>query len=215
MRRRMMLVAMVVLGGPVALVPRAASAENLFDFLFGGQQNNSNPRHRRKPASLPIRSASTSSPHHHDRWRRPAPDPHSACAAARASIFHCWRAAVRRRCRCARRFVRQARPRCSSAASIDGASSSTGERYADSENTFAYRKALRADCACNGRDPARPCAGGSYPRHLAASRRHHRHHQRPRRLFRHPGRRQPGPRNSRRSLPIPASPRTSAQGWAR
>ena len=31
---------------------------------------------------------------------------------------------------------------------------STGERYADSENAFAYRKALRADCTCNGRDPA-------------------------------------------------------------
>ena len=29
-----------------------------------------------------------------------------------------------------------------------------GERYADSENAFAYRKALRADCTCNGRDAA-------------------------------------------------------------
>ena len=38
--------------------------------------------------------------------------------------------------------------------SIDSASSSTGERYADSENAFAYRKALRADCTCNGRDSA-------------------------------------------------------------
>ena len=37
---------------------------------------------------------------------------------------------------------------------IDGASSASGERYADSENAFAYRKALRADCTCNGRDPA-------------------------------------------------------------
>jgi Protein of unknown function (DUF2865) len=37
---------------------------------------------------------------------------------------------------------------------IDGASSVNGERYADSENAFAYRKALRADCTCNGRDPA-------------------------------------------------------------
>ena len=31
--------------------------------------------------------------------------------------------------------------------------SQTGERYADSENAFAYRKALRADCTCNGREP--------------------------------------------------------------
>ena len=37
---------------------------------------------------------------------------------------------------------------------IDSASSATGERYADSENAYAYRKALRADCTCNGRDPA-------------------------------------------------------------
>ena len=37
---------------------------------------------------------------------------------------------------------------------IDNAASSSGERYADSENAFAYRKALRADCTCNGRDPA-------------------------------------------------------------
>jgi hypothetical protein len=38
--------------------------------------------------------------------------------------------------------------------SIDGATSGNGERYADSENAFAYRKALKADCTCNGRDPA-------------------------------------------------------------
>jgi hypothetical protein len=38
--------------------------------------------------------------------------------------------------------------------SIDGATSQGGERYADSENAYAYRKALRADCTCNGRDPA-------------------------------------------------------------
>ena len=37
---------------------------------------------------------------------------------------------------------------------IDDATASNGERYADSENAFAYRKALRADCTCNGRDPS-------------------------------------------------------------
>src|SRR6202008_189770 len=30
----------------------------------------------------------------------------------------------------------------------------SGKRYPDSANAFAYRKALRADCTCNGRDPA-------------------------------------------------------------
>ena len=38
--------------------------------------------------------------------------------------------------------------------SIAGAYAATGERYADSENAFAYRKALRADCTCNGHSPA-------------------------------------------------------------
>lgn len=38
--------------------------------------------------------------------------------------------------------------------SIDSAVTMTGERYAESENAFAYRKALRADCTCNGRDAA-------------------------------------------------------------
>jgi hypothetical protein len=38
--------------------------------------------------------------------------------------------------------------------SIDNAYAATGERYADSANAFAYRKALRADCTCNGRSPA-------------------------------------------------------------
>ena len=37
---------------------------------------------------------------------------------------------------------------------IDSAYAANGERYADSGNAFAYRKALRADCTCNGRDPA-------------------------------------------------------------
>jgi hypothetical protein len=37
---------------------------------------------------------------------------------------------------------------------IDGASAGNGERYADSENAYAYRKALRADCTCNGRSPS-------------------------------------------------------------
>src|SRR5664279_2463821 len=38
MRRRMMLVAVVVLAGPLALAPRVASAEDQFGFLFGGGQ---------------------------------------------------------------------------------------------------------------------------------------------------------------------------------
>ena len=38
--------------------------------------------------------------------------------------------------------------------SIDYAVGNMGERYVDSPNAFAYRKALKADCTCNGRDAA-------------------------------------------------------------
>jgi hypothetical protein len=37
---------------------------------------------------------------------------------------------------------------------IDSAYAANGESYGESENAYAYRKALRADCTCNGRDPA-------------------------------------------------------------
>ena len=39
MRRRMMLIAAAALIGSVALTPRVASAEGLFDFLFGGSRH--------------------------------------------------------------------------------------------------------------------------------------------------------------------------------
>jgi len=96
---------------------------------------------------------------------------------------------------------------------IDAASSSTGERYADSENAFAYRKALRADCTCNGRDPAglapvdltldtslRPATSLPTTGLVAYS----------------ASRSAPArPPNSRRWRPIRASPRKSAPGSAR
>lgn len=37
---------------------------------------------------------------------------------------------------------------------IDTALGPNGERYADLPQAFAYRKALKVDCTCNGRDPA-------------------------------------------------------------
>jgi uncharacterized protein DUF2865 len=38
--------------------------------------------------------------------------------------------------------------------SIDNAYAASGERYADSENAYAYRRELRGDCTCNGQNPA-------------------------------------------------------------
>ena len=37
---------------------------------------------------------------------------------------------------------------------IEHASTERGERYADAENAFAFRTALKSDCTCTGKGPA-------------------------------------------------------------
>jgi hypothetical protein len=151
MRRRMMLVAIVILG-PVALGPRPASAENLFDFLFGGAQ---------KQQQRPAQANFFSDPFGLNQ-QPAAPKP---VATAGSGPAFCVRscdgkyfpllarggATPAQMCQA---FCPASATKVFFGSSIDGASSSSGERYADLENAFAYRKALRADCTCNGRDPA-------------------------------------------------------------
>ena len=150
----MMLVAVAVLAGPLALAPRVASAEDLFGFLFGGGQRQQQ------------RQASPQANFFADPFgfnQQPAPPPRPVASSGSGPAF-CVRT-------CDGRYFPLARGNASPAqmcqafcpasptrvffgGSIDGASSVAGERYADSENAYGYRKALRADCTCNGRDPA-------------------------------------------------------------
>jgi hypothetical protein len=153
MRRRMMLVAMIV-AAPVALGPRVASAENLFDFLFGGAQ-------KQQQRQAPAQANFFADPFGLNQQAAP-PKP---VATAGSGPAFCVRscdgkyfpvstrggATPAQMCQA---FCPASATRVFFGSSIDGASSSNGERYADSENAFAYRKALRADCTCNGRDPA-------------------------------------------------------------
>jgi hypothetical protein len=154
MRRRMMLVATVVLAGPVAFGPRAASAENLFDFLFGGAQ-------KQQQRQAPAQASFFADPF----GLNPQPAPPKPVATAGSGPAFCVRSCDGKYFPVAARGnatpVQMCQAFCPASATkvffgstIDGASSSNGERYADSENAFAYRKALRADCTCNGRDPA-------------------------------------------------------------
>jgi hypothetical protein len=149
MRRRMMLVAIAALTSAVAL-PRAASAENLFDFLFGGIQKQ---QHQAPPQANFFADPFS---------QQPAPAPSRPVASA-GSAF-CVRSCDGRYFPLSRANatpVQMCQAFCPASptkvfygSSIDSASSATGERYADSENAYAYRKALRADCTCNGRDAA-------------------------------------------------------------
>ena len=150
----MMLVATAMLAGAVAVTPRAASAEGLFDFLFGGA-----PKQQQRQA--PAQANFFADPFGLN--PQPAPPPPRQMASGSGPAF-CVRS-------CDGKYfplmrgnaspVQMCQAFCPASvtkvffgSSIEGASSSTGERYADSENAFAYRKALRADCTCNGRDPA-------------------------------------------------------------
>src|SRR6202158_1814393 len=141
----------VALAGAVVLDPRMASAEGLFDFFFGGaqkQQHQAPPQAsffadpfglNQQPAP-PRPVASTSGPAF---CVRSCDGKYFPLARGDATPVQVCQA-----------FCPASATKVFFGSSIDGAYASNGERYADSENAFAYRKALRADCTCNGRDPA-------------------------------------------------------------
>ncbi|MET0446577.1 MAG: DUF2865 domain-containing protein, partial [Pseudorhodoplanes sp.] len=143
---------LVVLAG-VALASPTASAEGFFDFLFGGGQPQK-PQ-RSAPSSFFADPLGLNTPD--------APPPQRSASAGGSGPAFCVRtcdgkyfplgrsASPAQMCQA---FCPAATTKVYFGSAIDGASSSTGERYADMDNAFAYRKALRSDCTCNGRDPA-------------------------------------------------------------
>jgi hypothetical protein len=148
MRRRMSVAAAVL---ALALTPRAASAEGLFDLFFNGlqkQQHQATPQANffADPQSQPA-----------------APAPRAVASGGGGPAF-CVRSCDGKYFPLARGNaspVQMCQAFCPASptkvfygSNIDNATSTTGERYADSENAFGYRKALRADCTCNGRDAA-------------------------------------------------------------
>ncbi len=147
-----MLVAVTALASAVAL-PRMASAESIFDFFFGGFQK----QQQRQAAGQANFFADPFGLN-----QQPAPPPRPV--ASDSGPAFCVRSCDGKYFPLARGHatpVQMCQAFCPASAtkvffgsSIDGAYASNGERYADSENAFAYRKALRADCTCNGRDPA-------------------------------------------------------------
>src|ERR1700680_651403 len=152
MRRRMTPVA-AILSCSVALAPRLAAAEGLFDFFFGGIQ-------KQQQQKAPPQASFFADPFGVN--QQPAPTPRAVVAGSGPAF--CVR-------NCDGRYFPLARGNASPVqlcqafcpasptkvffgSPIDSASASTGERYADSENAFAYRRARRADSPGNAHDPA-------------------------------------------------------------
>ena len=151
-RRRVTLAAALVTS--LLIAPGAASAEGLFDFLFGSAPKQQQP----SPAVN-----SFADPFGFNQPQPATPKP-ATSGGGRYAAF-CVRtcdgkyfpvlarggATPAQMCQA---FCPASPTKIFSGTSIDNATSGNGERYADSANAYAYRKALKADCTCNGRDPA-------------------------------------------------------------
>jgi hypothetical protein len=151
MRRGLLLVATALLASSAVLAPQQAFAEGLFDLFFGGLQ---------KQRQAPPQANFFADPFGQNQPPAPPPRP----VASGGGPAFCVRSCDGRYFPLARGNatpVQMCQAFCPASptkvffgSNIDGATSAGGERYADSENAFAYRKALRADCTCNGRDAA-------------------------------------------------------------
>jgi len=150
-----MLVA-ATLAAPLLAIPAPVAAEGLFDFFFGGAQ-------QRPQRDVPQQASPFVDPFASQSAAQSQSVPPTRSANASGPAF-CVRscdgkyfplmrglASPAQMCQA---FCPASATKVFFGSSIDGAYSQTGERYADSENAFAYRKALRADCTCNGREPA-------------------------------------------------------------
>ncbi|MGY0573943.1 DUF2865 domain-containing protein [Bradyrhizobium sp. RDM12] len=139
---RRMLVAVAIVG-PVALTPEMSAAEGLLDFFFGGgqKQQQETSSFNNNPQSPPPRPVVVTA------------GPAFCVRSCDGKYFPLMRGTASSAQMC-QAFCPASPTKVFFGSSIDRAYAATGERYADSENAFAYRKALRADCTCNGHSPA-------------------------------------------------------------
>ena len=154
LRRRATSVAAATLAGTIMLVPGSVSAEGLFDMFFGGGQ-------KQQARQAPPQANFFADPFGNNQPQaQAAPAPRVAGSGPAFCVRSCdgkyfpltmrGNASPVQMCQA---FCPASTTKVFYGSNIDSASSGNGERYADSENAFAYRKALRADCTCNGRSP--------------------------------------------------------------
>ena len=154
-----MLVA-ATLAAPLLAAPAPVSAEGLFDFLFGGAQQQQQRPQREVPQANSYADPFTgqqnaATPQYVTPTRSAAAGGSGPAFCVRScdgKYFPLMRGLVSPAQMC-QAFCPASATKVYFGTSIDGAYAQTGERYADSENAFAYRKALRSDCTCNGREP--------------------------------------------------------------
>jgi len=146
----------LVLAMPVILAPGLASA-GIFDFLFNNDQPSRAPAQQQQQQSNTFDPFGLATP-------APAPAPVQTSSSGRFTTY-CVRTCDGRYfplttrggstpAQMCQSFCPASATKVFSGNSIDYAVGAMGERYVDSANAFAYRKTLKTDCTCNGRDPA-------------------------------------------------------------
>jgi hypothetical protein len=152
-KQRRLTLAAAIAAAPLMFAPAAVSAENLLDFFFGGPQKT---RQNRAPSLANF----FADPFGLNPQPAPAPRPAVASTGPAFCVRSCdgkyfplTRGSPSPAQMC-QAFCPASPTRVFFGSNIDSAYASNGERYADSENAFVYRTELRADCTCNGRNPA-------------------------------------------------------------
>nr|WP_249142222.1 DUF2865 domain-containing protein [Bradyrhizobium diazoefficiens] len=153
-RRRRAVLAAAIFASPLLAAPSPVSAEGLFDFFFGGLQQRQREVPQANSYADPFTGQQNPTASQYVPPTRMAggSGPAFCVRSCDGKYFPLMRGLASPAQMC-QAFCPASATRVYFGSSIEGAASQTGERYADSENAFAYRKALRADCTCNGREP--------------------------------------------------------------
>jgi hypothetical protein len=154
-RRRRAVLAAAIFVSPLLAAPAPVSAEGLFDFFFGGLQQQ---RQREVPQANSYADPFTgqqipAASQYVPPTRTAAGSGPAFCVRSCDGKYFPLMRGLASPAQMCQAFCPASATKVYFGSSIEGAASQTGERYADSENAFAYRKALRADCTCNGREP--------------------------------------------------------------
>jgi Protein of unknown function (DUF2865) len=151
-RRCAAFVITATLAGSLVLVPGSVAAEGLFDFLFGGLQ-------KQQTRQAPAQANFFADPFGTNQPAHPAPrvagsGPAFCVRSCDGKYFPLTIRGNASPVQTCQAFCPASVTKVFYGSNIDSATAGNGERYADSENAYAYRKALRADCTCNGRSPS-------------------------------------------------------------
>lgn len=135
----------------LAAVPTIASAQGLFDFLFGARRHSGPP----PSANAYADPFPNFSPRLNDPERRAGPSGPASAYCVRlcdGRYFPMQRNAGASPAQLCSSFCPAAETKVFSGGGIDHAVASDGTRYANLRNAFAYRERTVENCTCNGRD---------------------------------------------------------------